>query len=66
MSYCDVCVCLRIVVSNILSLLPYCDIRYEFRIKTRFGSSLPLVFWLKDVVVFVICVCLCIVMSNIS
>jgi len=47
-------------------LVTYCDIRYDFRIRTRFGSSLPLVVWLKAGVVFVICVCLCIVVSNTS
>jgi hypothetical protein len=37
-----------------------CDVRYNFRIKKMFGSSLPLVACL----IYVICVCLRIVVSN--
>jgi hypothetical protein len=43
MSYCVVCVCLRVVVSNILlyHMVPCCDVRYDLRIEAMFGSSLP-------------------------
>ena len=37
-------------------LVPCCDVRYDFRMKTIFGSSLP-------PVVYVICVCLHIMVS---
>ena len=40
--------------------VPYCDVRYDFHIRTIFGSYLPLV----DSWLFYFCVCLCIVVSN--
>ena len=44
----------------------YCDVRYDFRIKTMFGSSLPAVVCRRaqSCPIYVICVCLCIVLSN--
>jgi len=47
--------------------VPCCDVCYDFRIKTMFGSSLPpVVCWggWVSCLIYVICVCLCIVVSN--
>ena len=45
--------------------VPVCDVRYEFCIKTTFGSSLPPVVCRQGSChVYVICVCLPIVVSN--
>jgi hypothetical protein len=41
---------------------PWCDVRYDFRIETMFGSSLPPVVCMSAHVF--ICVCLCIVVCN--
>ena len=35
-----------------------CDVCYDFRIKTLFGSYLPPVVYMRDHVIYVICVCL--------
>ena len=43
-----------------VSLLPCCDVRYDFRIQTMFGSSLPLVFSRRDHVLFTQFVFVCI------
>jgi hypothetical protein len=45
--------------------VPCCDVRYNFRIKTMFGSSLPPVVCRMAHVLLCFCVCLRIVMSNI-
>ena len=45
--------------------VPCCNVRYDFRIKTVFGSSLPPVFFVGgSCLIYVICVCLRIVVSN--
>jgi hypothetical protein len=45
--------------------IPYCDVRYDFRIKTIFDSSLLTIVCRGDSLIYVICVCLRIVVSNI-
>jgi hypothetical protein len=46
-------------------LLLCCDVHYDFRIKTMFGSSLPPVVCKEgSCLINVICVCLCTVVSN--
>ena len=45
--------------------VPCCDVRYDFRIKTTFGSFLPPVVCRRGSChIYVICVCLRIVVSN--
>ena len=45
--------------------VPCCDVRFDFRIETMFGSSLPLVVWGQSLcLIYVICVTLRIVVSN--
>jgi len=46
--------------------VPCCHVRYDFRIKTMFGSSLPPVVCRKahECLIYVICVCLRIVRCN--
>ena len=43
---------------------PCCDVQYDFRIKTMFSSSLPPVVCRRTHVLYVICVCLRLVVSN--
>jgi len=44
--------------------VPCCNVRYHFRIKTMFGSRLLPVVCRRADVLFDICVCVCIMVSN--
>jgi hypothetical protein len=41
-------------------LVPFCEVRYDFRIKTIFGSSFPLVLCWEDRVLFTLFVFVCV------
>ena len=53
-----------VLLCGFMFLVPCCDVRYDFRIKTKFGSSLPPVVCRRACLIYVICVCLRIVLSN--
>jgi hypothetical protein len=68
MSYCFFCVCMfaysdvqHILLSNVFTLwVPCCDISYDFRLGTIFGSSLPPVVCRMDHFLFTLFLFVCI------
>jgi len=55
---------IEFIRDNFTYRVPRCVVRNDFRIKTMFGSSLPPVVGRRARVLYVICVCLRIMVSN--
>ena len=54
----------NLICFPIMCLVPCCDVHYDFRINTTFGSSLPRDVCRRAHVFLTLFVCLCIVVSN--
>jgi hypothetical protein len=56
--------CILLMLSVVFVITYYMSLSSDFHIKTMFGSSLPPVFWESSCLIYVVCVCLRIVVTN--